>query len=97
MIVGRFKISCNPDKTDEVMGALSAVVTASRGLPGVIHFDVARDITDPDSFIATEVFTDHAALDLQESQPEVARVMELIGAGALQGAPEWTVYEVVAS
>jgi quinol monooxygenase YgiN len=29
------------------------VVAPSRALPGVIHFDVARDVTDPDALIAT--------------------------------------------
>ena len=63
-------------------------------ITGVIHFDVAQDTTDPNALIATEVFHDRAAMDRQEAQPEVARVMELVEAGALAGAPEWTIYEV---
>jgi quinol monooxygenase YgiN len=97
MIIVRFKIRCIPDKTEEMMAAMGAVVAPSRALPGVIHFDVARDVTDPDSLIATEVFDDRAAMERQEAQPEVARVIELIGAGALSGAPEWTIYEVASA
>lgn len=97
MIVVRFKVRCLPDKTEHVMNAMAAVVTPSRALPGVIHFDIARDVTDPDSLIATEVFEDRAAMELQEEQPEVASVIGLIEAGALDGAPEWTIYDVASA
>ena len=97
MIVVRFKVRCLPDRTEAVMKAMAAVVAPSRSLPGVIHFDVARDVTDPDSLIATEVFEDQAAMERQEGQPEVAGVIDLIGAGALSGAPEWTIYEVASA
>ena len=94
MIVGRFKVRCLAQRVDEMAQALAAVVVSSRTLPGVIHFDVGRDVTDPNVFIATEVFESHAALEAQESQAEVARVMDLIGNGAVEGEPEWMVYEV---
>jgi quinol monooxygenase YgiN len=57
------------------MAALKDVVAPSRVLDGVISFDIGRDVTDPDAFIATEVFEDQAALDLQESLPEVAKAL----------------------
>jgi hypothetical protein len=47
--------------------------------------------------IATEVFADRDAMERQEAQPEVAKVIELISAGALQGVPEWTIYEVASA
>jgi quinol monooxygenase YgiN len=97
MIVVRFKVRCMPEKTEELMGAMAAVVAPSRALSGVIHFDVARDVTEPESLIATEVFEDRAAMERQEAQPEVASVMEVIEAGALSGAPEWTIYEVASA
>ena len=96
MIVVRFKVQCQPDRTDEMLAAMRAVVAPSRALDGVIHFDVARDVTDPDTLIATEVFEDQAAMESQEAQPEVARVVELMEGGALSAAPEWTIYEVSA-
>jgi quinol monooxygenase YgiN len=97
MILVRFKVRCVREKTEELMAAMAGVVAPSRALPGVIHFDVARDVTDPDSLIATEVFEDRAAMERQEAQPEVARVMEVIEAGALSGPPEWTIYEVASA
>ncbi|HEX9711048.1 MAG TPA: antibiotic biosynthesis monooxygenase [Actinomycetota bacterium] len=94
MIVVRFRVRCVPDKTEQMRTAMAALVGPSRALAGVIHFDVAQDITDPNALIATEVFEDRAAMDRQEGLPDVARVMELVETGALAGAPEWTIYEV---
>ena len=94
MLIVRFKARCLPDKTDEVWEAMTAIIASSRAMRGVINFDVGRDITDPDSFIATEVYDDREAMDRQEAQPEVAKLFDLIGAGALAGPPEWTIYEV---
>ncbi|WP_083857443.1 MULTISPECIES: putative quinol monooxygenase [Caldilinea] len=45
--------------------AFEAVVAPSRTVEGVLHFDIAQDITDPNSFIATEVFVDKVALARQ--------------------------------
>jgi len=97
MIVARFKVRCVPDKTEAMVQVMRAVVTPSRALPGVIHFDIARDVTDADSLIATEVFEDRVALERQNAQPEVEAVMKLIEAGALSMAPEWTIYEVASA
>jgi quinol monooxygenase YgiN len=97
MIVVRFKVRCLPDRTEQMTEAMAAVVAPSRTLPGVIHFDIARDVIDPHALIATEVFADRDAMERQEAQPEVAKVIELISAGALQGVPEWTIYEVASA
>jgi quinol monooxygenase YgiN len=97
VIVVRFKIKCDPGKTDDVVAAMKDVVVAARGLPGVLHFDVARDLTDDDALIATEVFEDRAAMEREEAIPEVAKVVELMEGGALAGPPEWTRYEVSSS
>lgn len=97
MIIVRFKVQCLPDKTEEMLNAMAAIVAPSRALRGVIYFDVARDVIDRDALIATEVFDDRAAMERQEALPEVATAIDLIGAGALAGAPEWTIYEVTAA
>lgn len=76
---------------------MKAVVEAARGLEGVVHFDIARDLTDADALIATEVFEDRAAMEREEALPEVARVVELMEGGALAGPPEWTRFEVASS
>jgi quinol monooxygenase YgiN len=93
MLVLRFKVQCQPDKTDEALEVFKAVIAPAREVDGVIDFDIARDLSDPNSIIATEVFEDEAARERQESIPEVARVMELLP-NALAGPPEATVYHV---
>jgi quinol monooxygenase YgiN len=96
MVVVRFKVQSKPEKTDEVMAALSAVVAPSRALDGVISFDIARDLADPNAFIATEVFEDRAALERQEALPEVANAMAAFD-GSLAAEPEATIFEVSSS
>ncbi|RAM38401.1 putative quinol monooxygenase [Arthrobacter globiformis] len=93
MIVVRFLVRCQPGKADEVMAVLRDVVRPSRALDGVVSFDIGRDVTDPDVFIATEVFEDRAALDRQESLPEVARALEIFE-GSLAAEPEETIFHV---
>ena len=97
MIVARFKVQCRPERTEEVAAAIAAVEAPSRELAGVVHFDVARSLTDPNTLIAVEVFEDRATLDRQEEQPEVARTMKLFESGALVAEPEYTIYEVASA
>jgi quinol monooxygenase YgiN len=93
MIVLRFRLVCQPDKTEAVVAALREVVAPARTVDGVINFDVGRDLTDPNAFIATEVFQDEAARARQESLPQVGAVMRLLP-GAISAPPEVTVYQV---
>ncbi len=97
MLVVRFRGVCQPEKTDEVEAAMREVVGPSRELPGVLHFDVSRSSTDPDTLLLVEVLADRAAMEAQEAQPEVAKVLGLMQAGALAAAPEWTIYEVASA
>jgi quinol monooxygenase YgiN len=94
LLVVRFKVRCPPDKTEQLEAAMARVVDAARTLPGVVHFDIGRDITDPNALIATEVFESREAMERQENMSEAAMVMELMQSGALAGQPEWTIYEV---
>ncbi len=96
MIVVRFKVQCKPDKTEQVMAAFQEVVAPSRALEGVVSFDIGRDVTNPDSFIATEVFMDRAALDRQESLPVVQKTIGLLEE-FLAGEPEATSFHVSSS
>ena len=96
MIVVRFKVHCQPDKVERVIGAFEEVIAPSQAIDGVISFDIARDLADPDSFIAVEVFEDRAALDRQESLPEVARTLAVLG-DSLAAPPEATIFHVSAS
>lgn len=96
MIVVRFVMTCHSDKTEQAIGVLRDVVTASRGVEGVVSFDIGRDLVDPDALIATEVFADREALDRQESLPEVAKAMELFE-DALAAPPDATIFHVSSS
>lgn len=96
MIVVRFKLRCLPDKAAEVRDLLAEVQSASQAVPGVVTFDIGRDLLDANAFIATEVFDDRAALDRQEALPEVAAAMAAFD-GALVASPEATIYHVEAS
>jgi quinol monooxygenase YgiN len=96
MLVVRFKCQCQPDKAEQAMAAFQAVIAPSRAVDGASSFDIGRDIVDPNSFIATEVFEDRAALDRQESLPEVAQVLAVLGE-SLAAPPEATIYHVSSS
>jgi quinol monooxygenase YgiN len=96
MIVVRFKVQCRPDETDQVMAVLAKVIPPSRALEGVVSFDIGRDLADPNSFVATEVFEDRAALDRQESLPEVGAALAVLGE-SLVAEPEATIFHVSSS
>jgi quinol monooxygenase YgiN len=78
------------------MAAFQEVIAPSRAVDGVVSFDIGRDVADPDSFIATEVFEDRAALDRQESLPEVEKTIALLGE-SLVAPPEATIFHVSSS
>ena len=96
MIVVRFKVQCQPAKTEQVMAAFKQVIAPSRAVDGVISFDIARDLADPDAFIATEVFEDQAALERQESLPEVGETLAVLEE-SLAAEPEATIFRVSSS
>jgi quinol monooxygenase YgiN len=92
MVILRFKIHSKPDKRDEVMAALAEIIPSARATEGVINLDIAHVLDDPDAFIATAVYEDGAALERQESAPEVHRAMALF-AEALAAPPERTIFD----
>jgi quinol monooxygenase YgiN len=92
MVILRFKIRSKPDKSDELMAALAEIITPARATNGVINFDIARDLLDPDSFIATAIYDDGAALERQESLAEVDRVMAMLPE-SLVAPPERTIFD----
>ena len=96
MIVIHFKVRCQPEKTEQVMAAFEEVIAPSRAVDGVISFDIARDLADPDAFIATEVFEDQAARDRQESLPEVGKVLAILP-DSIVAPPEATAFHVSSS
>jgi quinol monooxygenase YgiN len=81
MLIVRFAFRCHPGRAEDAIAALIPVVAASRALPGVISIDIARDITDPDAFVATEIYDDRAALDRQMELPETQAALAALRAG----------------
>lgn len=96
MLVIRFKVQCQPDRIDEALAAFAAVVPPSRDVEGVVSFDIARDVVDPTSIIAVEVFQDEDARARQESLPEVGAVMNLLPT-VVSAPPEATIFHVSSS
>ena len=78
MVILRQKMVAKPDKSDELMAALAEIIAPARATEGVISLDIARVLLEPDSFIATAVYEDGAALERQESRPEVHKVMAIL-------------------
>ena len=78
MIILRQKMRAKPDKSNELMSALAEIIAPARATKGVINFDIARDLLEPDSFIATAIYEDGAALERQESRPEVHEAMAIL-------------------
>ena len=91
MVILRQKMHSKHDKSDKVTAALAAIIAPARATPGVMHLDIARDLLDDDSFIATAVYEDGAALERQEAAAEVHRAMAMF-ADALEAAPERTIF-----
>ncbi|MSQ25729.1 MAG: antibiotic biosynthesis monooxygenase [Dehalococcoidia bacterium] len=96
MIIVRFKAKCRPDKILEAISAFEGGVAPSRRVKGVIHFDIARDLTDPDAIVATEVFEDKGALARQEVLPSVQQIIGKLP-GWLAAPPEATIYHISSS
>jgi quinol monooxygenase YgiN len=96
MLVIRFKVQCQPEKLDEALAAFAAVVPPSREIEGVVSFDIARDILEPNSIVVVEVFQDEDARARQESLSEVGRVMGLLPT-VVSAPPEATIFNVSSS
>jgi len=92
MVILRFKIRSKPDKSNELMAALAEIISPARATEGVMSFDIARTLLDPDSFIATAIYENGAALERQESLPQVARVMAMLPE-SLVAPPERTIFD----
>ena len=92
MVVLRQQMRSKPERTDDVWAALAAIIPGARTTPGVVSLDIARDLLDPDSFVATAVYEDAAAVERQESAPEVHAAMAIFP-DALAAPPDRKFYD----
>jgi quinol monooxygenase YgiN len=91
MIILRQRMRAKPENRDEVLATLAAIIGPARATEGVISLDIAGDLLDPDAFITTGIYEDGAALQRQESAPEVHHAMAVF-TGSLIAPPERTIY-----
>jgi len=61
MLIVHVDIHVVPDQLDAFLAATGANATASLGEPGVLRFDVVRDLADPDHVVLVEVYRDDSA------------------------------------
>jgi len=92
MIILRQRMRSKSERADDVLAALAAIIPGARATQGVISLDIARDLLDPDSFVATGIYEDGAALKRQESAPEVHRAMAMLSE-ALAAPPDRAIYD----
>jgi quinol monooxygenase YgiN len=92
LVILRFKVQSKPEKSDELLAVLAEIIPGARATDGVINFDIASSVDNPDSFIATGVYDDSAALERQESAPEVHRAMAIFP-DSLVAPPERTIFD----
>jgi quinol monooxygenase YgiN len=92
MVILRQMMSAKPDKSEELMAALAEIIAPARATESVISLDIASVLLEPDSFIATAVYADDAALERQESRPEVHKVMAMLPE-ALAAPLERTIFD----
>jgi quinol monooxygenase YgiN len=92
MVILRQQMRSKPKRTEDVWAALAAIIPGARATPGVISLDIARDLLDPESFVATGVYEDGAALERQESAAEVQAAMALFPE-ALVAPPDRMIYD----
>ena len=78
MLILRQKMVAKPDKSEELGAALAEIIGPGRSVEGVISLDIARVLHEPDAYIATVVYEDAAAIERQESRPEVQKVVAIL-------------------
>jgi hypothetical protein len=87
MIVVRFRANCPPERLHDALTTL-----AGRIVQGVIHYDVGRDVTNPDTIIVTAVLPDQDELD-REAPPELGQLKALF-ADFPGEPPEATIFDL---
>ena len=96
MIIYRVAGKVRAHRIDEARQTFADLAAASRAVPGVVSFDVAQDVTDPETFVSIEVYEDQPAVDRQGELPELHALMACLG-DLLADGPHGTVFHVSAT
>ncbi len=67
MIVIRAKMIVQPGKRDDFLRAVTQLVDTSRKIDGAVSYDICESITEPNTFLAMEIYEDDAAMNRQAS------------------------------
>jgi quinol monooxygenase YgiN len=93
MIIFRVSGKVYPQKIEEARRKFADLSAASRNVPGVISFDVAQDVTDPEIFISMEVYEDQGAVDRQGDLAELRALMAALD-DMLAAGPRGNIFHV---
>ena len=95
MIVVKGEVKVKPDRRDEALGALDALIEATRAETGCGAYVFARDVGDTDVVHVFEQWADDEALEAHMGAPHLAEFMSA-AAGAIESA-SFTRYDVSGS
>lgn len=70
--------SCSSEKKDEVLAALTTVVTASRAEPGCVSIHAFTSVRDPQLFFIHSVWKDASSLDLLATLPHTVEFINTV-------------------
>jgi quinol monooxygenase YgiN len=96
MIIFRVSGKVYPHMTEEARRRFTDLSVASRNVPGVISFDVAQDVTDPEVFVSIEIYEDQVAVDRQGDLAELRALMAALD-DMLADGPHGTIFHVSAA
>ncbi|HEY3605367.1 MAG TPA: putative quinol monooxygenase [Sporichthyaceae bacterium] len=77
MILINLKMPIRPERVEEFIAIAQQYRADVMAEPGNVFFEWSRDLQDPNTFIATECFTDGAAGGAHMSTGHVATFMEI--------------------
>lgn len=91
LVIGR--VSCDPEKREELVALLERMQNDSRREEGCLRYGFFAAVEDPLSFIAVEEWEDREALDRHFAEPHLhefaARLLELVSE-----RPEVAIHEI---
>ena len=91
LVIGR--VSCEPERREELIGLLRRMQEDSRREEGCLRYGFFAAVEDENSYIAVEEWTDREALDRHFAEPHLqeftGRLLELIST-----QPEIAIHEV---
>ena len=69
-------VVAKPQRRQEVLEILNAMVAPTRTEPGCVNYDFHCDRNDPNIFVFYENFVDDAALDIHIKMPYIETIFE---------------------